>query len=188
MRSLGEARGVTARRWAAVLADALRPEFNVDCYLPAPGDPVLGRTTCRVGCCEGLTKARGLCDAHHREWTSSGKPELDGFVTAASPLTQEPRRPGGRFDLFRLGDTARGEWCYVLQCRHDERGAPITALVVSALTELVRTSGVRSLLDRPIEQWLTDLAAHQHGGGSHERALLRYAYAPPRGPGRGRRP
>jgi integrase len=177
VRALGESRTVAARRWATVLADALRPEFNVDCYQPASGDLVLGRVTCRVGDCEGLAKARGLCDAHHREWTAAAKPELDGFVTAASPLTRGTRRPSGRFDLFRLGDTARAEWCYVLQCRHDERGAPITPLVVSDLTELVRTSGARSLLDRPIGEWLAELAARQPHGGSHERALLRYAYA-----------
>ncbi len=176
MRAVGEARTGAARRWATILTDAIRPEFNVEVYLPEPGDPVLGRTTCRVGGCEGFAKAQGLCDAHHREWTAAAKPELNGFTAAASPLTRQPRRPGG-FDLFRLADTARAEWCYVQQCRHDERGAPITPLVVSDLTELVRTSGTRSLLDRPLAEWLAELAARQSHGGSHQRALLRYAYA-----------
>ena len=176
MRAVGEARTGAARRWASVLGDALRAEFNVEVYLPEPGDPVLGRTACRIRGCEGFTKAQGLCDGHHREWTATGRPDLDGFTAAASPLSRQPRRPSG-FDLFRLGEIARAEWCYVLQCRHDERGAPITPLVVSDLTELIRTSGARSLLDRPIERWLAEPAGRQPHGGSHHRALLRYAYA-----------
>ncbi|MGH9184311.1 MAG: tyrosine-type recombinase/integrase [Acidimicrobiales bacterium] len=176
MSALSAPRTIAARRWQVVLAEALRPEFNVERYLPAPGDPVLGRSRCRVARCEGSAKTRGLCEGHRREWTAAGKPELDGFVTTAVPLTRQPRRPSG-FDLFGLGETSRAEWCYVLQCRHDERAAPVTPRVVSELTELVRTCRARSLLDRSLADWLAELAARQLGGGSHERALLRYAYA-----------
>jgi integrase len=105
------------------------------------------------------------------------KPDLDGFVAEARPLERKPRRAGHGFEFYRLGDIARREWCYVLQCRHDERGAPITPLVVSGLTELVRRSGERSLLRRPLGEWLAELDANEVHGCSHERALLRYAYA-----------
>jgi hypothetical protein len=90
-----------------------------------------------------------------------GNPDLDSFVAGAQPLERQPRRPGHGFEFYRLGDIARREWCYVLQCRHDERGAPVTPLEVSVLTELVRRSGERSMLGRPLEQWLAALEADE---------------------------
>ena len=164
-------------RWSIVLQEALRAEFDVDAYHPSPGDPALGRTACRVSGCAGFTKARGLCDPHHRAWAQMDKPDLDSFVAGARPLERKPRRPGHGFEFHRLGDIARREWCYVLQCRHDERGAPVTPLEVSVLTELVRRSGERSLLKRPLDEWLGALEATEVHAPSHERALLRYAYA-----------
>ena len=170
------ARGFGSRRWAVVLEQALRAEFDVDVYHPAPGDPALGRKTCRVEGCDGFIKARGLCDGHHRAWSSADKPDLDRFVADALGLDRKARRAGHGFDFYRLAETARREWCYVLQCRHDERGAPITPLEVSILTGLVRRSNTVSLLSRPLAEWVTELAAVEPGA-SHERALLRYAYA-----------
>jgi integrase len=157
----------------------LRAEFDVDAYHPSADDPVLGRPACRVSGCAGFTKARGLCDPHHRAWAQMGNPDLDSFVAGAQPLERQPRRAGHGFEFYRLGDIARREWCYVLQCRHDERGAPVTPLEVSVLTELVRRSGERSMLGRPLEQWLAALEADEGHALrlSHERALLRYAYA-----------
>ena len=165
------------QRWSVVLEEALRVDFDVDAYHPCPDDPVLGRAACRVGGCAGFTKARGLCDPHHRAWTLMNKPDLDGFVVEARPLERKPRRAGHGFEFYRLGDVARREWCYVLQCRHDERGAPITPLVVSVLTELMRRSGERSLLKRPLEEWLAALETNEVHAVSHQRAFLRYAYA-----------
>lgn len=165
------------RRWPDVLASALRPEFDVERYLPALGDPALGPTTCRVGGCECVAKARGLCDAHHRQWTGRAKPDLGSFIAGACPFTPQQHRAGRGFELFGLGDVARREWCYVLQCRHDERCAPITPRTLSCLIDVVRQSGTRSLLERPIGQWVTELGAKVPFSTAHERALLRYGYA-----------
>lgn len=168
-----------SRSWAAVLAAALRPEFDVERYRPGPDDPALGRAPCRVAGCAGWSKARGICEAHHREWTTDDKPDLDAFVAGASPVTRQPRRPTSSFELWGLTGTVRLELCYVLQCRHDERGAPLTPRVMGEMTELLRSAGTPSLLDRPLEQWLAELAEVKpaEASGSHERALLRYAYA-----------
>src|ERR1017187_732775 len=91
-------------RWSIVLQEALRAEFDVDAYHPSPGDPALGRAICRVSGCDGFTKARGLCDPHHRAWAQMDKPDLDSFVAEARPLERKPRRPGHGFEFYRLGD------------------------------------------------------------------------------------
>jgi integrase len=165
------------QRWPEVLAGAVRPEFDVERYRPAIGDPALGPTTCRVGGCGGLAKARGLCDPHHGQWTAAAKPDLDDFISGATPFASEPHRARRSFELFGLGEVARREWCYVLQCRHDERCAPITPRAFSILVDLVRHSGTRSLLERPIGRWITALETGAAPSSAHERALLRYGYA-----------
>jgi integrase len=177
MRALAAEAAQGSRRWPAILAAAVRAEFDVERYWPGPDDPALGRMSCRVPGCEGQTKARGICDAHHRAWTAAGKGDLDVFVADASPATRQPRRPRNGFDLSGLAGTTRREVAYVLQCRHDERGASITPREVGHLTAAVRAGGVASILDRPIGRWLADLAATAAPHASHERALWRYAYA-----------
>ncbi len=179
MSAIAAASPEGGRRWAATLAAAVRPEFDVERYQPGPDDPALGRVSCRVPGCAALTKARGICEVHHRAWTADGKPDLDAFVAGASPATRAPRRPRNSFDLWGLEGTARLELCYVLQCRHDERGAPLTPRVMAEVTDLVRSAGVSSLLDRSLDRWLADLARAMPEGtsGAHERALVRYAYA-----------
>ena len=104
-------------------------------------------------------------------------PTWTSFVAAASPVERRARRIKTAFDLSGLNATARLEMGYVLQCRHDERGAALTPRVVAALTVVLRDASVSSLLDRPINDWLCDLAGHVPGSGLAERGLVRYAYA-----------
>ncbi len=164
------------RPWAQVLADALRAEFDTAYYLPEASDPVLAAGTCRVGGCEGASKARRLCQEHFRQWAQQGRPDLDSFVAEASPAPAVRRAPKA-FELVGLGEVGRLEWCYVLQCRHDERGAPITPKLVGDLVRLVRRCGASSLLDRPLGEWMTELDVHAGSRRSHHQALMRYAYA-----------
>jgi len=164
------------RAWAEVLAEAVRAEFDTDYYRPEPDDPGLAVGACGVGGCEAAAHCRRLCQAHHRQWTAAGKPDLDGFVAAASPSGALRRQPRA-FELSGLAEVGRLEWCYVLQCRHDERGAPITPGLVSELIRFVRRSAFASLLERPLDEWIDDLAAVSPGRRSHQQALLRYAYA-----------
>jgi integrase len=165
-----------ARAWAQVLAEAVRAEFDTDYYQPEPDDPSLAVGSCRVGGCEAAAHSRRLCESHHRQWSAAGKPDLDGFVAAASP-SEAVRRAPRAFDLAGLGQVGRLEWCYVLQCRHEERGAPLTPGLVSEVIRFVRRSVSGSLLERPVGEWVDDLAIHCPGRRSHQQALLRYAYA-----------
>jgi len=62
------------------LLGAVRPEFRVDVYVPAPGDPVLGRPRCSVPGCDRSGWEYGLCSGHSARWRSQGRPELAGFL------------------------------------------------------------------------------------------------------------
>jgi hypothetical protein len=111
------------------------------------------------------------------EFTDPTRPDLDVFRATASGASGAGRRRPSAFDLSGMGETYRLEWCYVLQCRHDERGAPVSPGTLSVLTRLVRRAPGASLLDRSLAEWSSLLAAADLEAGSHERALLRYAYA-----------
>jgi hypothetical protein len=163
--------------WPAILQVAVRAEFDVESYAPGPDDPILGRSPCRVPGCEGLAYARGICHQHHGAWINQGKPDVGVFVATASPARRRARRHNDVFDLSGLKDTAHLELGYVLQCRHDERASTMAPRVLSSLAGLLRRSGARSLLDRPLDEWLVELSASVPLSSFHERALLRYAYA-----------
>jgi integrase len=159
------------------LGQAVRAEFDTDYYQPQAGDPTLAGGACQVAGCPGAAHTRGLCHGHRRQWAEAGKPDLEVFRATASPVSGTGRRRPGAFDLSGLAETSRLEWCYVLQCRHDERGAPVSPGTLSVLTRLVRRAPGASLLDRSLAEWSNLLAAADLEAGSHERALLRYAYA-----------
>ena len=67
------------------LLAAVRPEFQVEVLIPAPGDLILGTPPCRVDGCPHRQRHRGLCHAHHQRWKRQGRPDLDRFVAAADP-------------------------------------------------------------------------------------------------------
>ena len=52
------------------LLAAVRPEFRVEVYLPAPDDPVLGRPACAVPGCDRSGWEYGLCGGHSNRWRS----------------------------------------------------------------------------------------------------------------------
>lgn len=66
------------------LAAAVRPEFQVDTYLPARADGVLGVGLCRVKVCEALASGRGWCTTHHRELKQSTLSD-EAFAATAGP-------------------------------------------------------------------------------------------------------
>ena len=72
--------------WEQLLRAAVRPEFQVELYRPAPGDLVLFGPSCVVGGCRarGLQRANGmrghLCGGHARAWRRDGEPPLRGWV------------------------------------------------------------------------------------------------------------
>ena len=81
--------------WSKLLA-AVRPEFRVEVYLPAPDDPVLGRPPCAVPGCDRSGWEYGLCGGHSNRWRSRGRPELAGFLADPGPPLH------GRIELTAL--------------------------------------------------------------------------------------
>lgn len=66
------------------LAAAVRPEFQVDTYLPERADGVLGVGLCRVAACDALASGRGWCTTHHRELRDSALSD-EAFAATAAP-------------------------------------------------------------------------------------------------------
>jgi len=67
------------------LVGAVCPQFRVDVYVPAPGDPVLGRPPCSVQGCDRTGWEYGLCPAHSSRWRAQGRPDLAGFGAVPGP-------------------------------------------------------------------------------------------------------
>jgi integrase len=79
--------------WEQLLCSVVRPEFQVEVYLPDPGDPVLFGPTCLVAGCEsrGMQRASGIrghfCQAHAAMWRRDGQPPQEEWVRdEARPL------------------------------------------------------------------------------------------------------
>lgn len=161
----------------ALLVAAVRPEFAGDIVRVDADDPVFGRGRCGVGGCERTSWALQLCAAHHQRWTKHGKPEVEHFRDTTGPIAV---RAGSErvdaFDLSALDPRARLEVGYVLQCRHDDRGVRVLPSTIRHLVALYVASGVRSLLDRPVEAWLDVVHAKGWRDPTRTTALVRYAH------------
>src|SRR4051794_31928753 len=79
--------------WEQLLRSAVRPEFQVEVYLPGPGDMALFGPTCLVAGCDarGMQRAEGIrghfCQAHARMWRRDGRPPQEEWVRdEARPL------------------------------------------------------------------------------------------------------
>jgi len=87
------------RSWEEMLLGAVRPEFQVAVYRPAPSDPILYGPTCAVGGCPGRgvnrslglnagganrsvgTRFRGyVCLPHVEMWRRDGEPPINVWV------------------------------------------------------------------------------------------------------------
>ena len=72
--------------WERLLRTSVGPEFQVEVYLPEPGDPVLFGPTCAVAGCDarGLQRATGIrgyfCQAHAVMWRRDGQPAQEQWV------------------------------------------------------------------------------------------------------------
>ena len=91
----------------AKLVAAVRPEFRGEVVVFDPNDPVFGGAVCRVPTC-GRLGSGGLCGAHRARWNARGRPELDDFVAATSPLWQGQQYPPCRVSGCRYGAAGRG--------------------------------------------------------------------------------
>ena len=135
----------------------LRPEFNVAVVRPEPDDPVLAGAPCEVDGCDRPARSRGLCAAHRSRWAQHGKPDLAIFIATAAPVRAGRPRADEVFDLSPLPTRCRLELALVLQRRHDERGRGLRPMAVRPVVAMIAGSGVGSLLDRPLEDWVAAL-------------------------------
>ncbi|MEU9014742.1 tyrosine-type recombinase/integrase [Streptomyces sp. NPDC048479] len=95
------------------LMAAVRPEFRVDVFIPAPGELIFGLGSCRVPGCPRQPRTRRLCRGHYYRWQRRGGPDMEAFIADPGP------GPVGRTEL-----TA----CAVTGCRY---GAARQGLCVS---------------------------------------------------------
>ena len=68
----------------ASLMAAVRPEFRSGVLVFDPADPVFGGDSCRVPQCGRTARAIGMCFAHHKRWTSAGRPDPGAFAISAA--------------------------------------------------------------------------------------------------------
>jgi len=168
------------------LLAAVRPEFRRDVLVFAADDPVFGGTACRVGMCGRVSfSSTGLCNAHYQRWSKQGRPAVEGFSAAASPLTGARLRGRGdapadgrpdsasSIDLRILPPQLRLEMQYALQCRRDEMAGKARPRTAQAITRFLARGAARSLLDKPVQDWHREYGARPR---SSERGLLSYAY------------
>lgn len=67
------------------LMSAVRPEFRADILVPERGALVFDTDPCRVPGCVRQPRTRKLCRGHYWAWKKAGRPDVDGFVTSATP-------------------------------------------------------------------------------------------------------
>lgn len=159
-----------------LLSTALRDEFAVELYAPDPDDPVLGGR-CGVPECRGRRLTRGLCPPHYERWIRQRRPDWRWFCGATPPRPRTALRRSEMFDLRPFGPRLRAELGYVLQCRHDERGATLSPAALAQLVALLEGSGAVSLLDWSLPDWLTLASTWRHRTRRDMVcALLRYAH------------
>ena len=159
----------------ARLAAQLRPEFVGPVIRVDPDDPVFGRGRCSVPGCDRTAWSRLLCTAHYNRWHRFGKPELVSFVATTGPIRARGDSVDS-FDLGRLTAQAQAEVGYVLQCRHDDRAIRLPPTVVNHFIGLLADPAAASLLERPLEDWLTAVRDKGLRDPSRIIGLVRYGY------------
>ena len=162
--------------YLTVLFNALRPEFRHEIVRMDPDSPVFGRGRCEVAGCERSGWTRRLCVAHYQRWHKGGKGDLDQFRATTGPVKDLPRSAMiDAFDLSSLAPLARFEVAYLLQRRHDERAVIVLHSVIRHVVALMTASGVDSLFDRPLDDWVDDVR-RAGWGADRTIATFRFAY------------
>jgi integrase len=162
--------------YLAALFAAVRPEFRGEVVRMDPDSPVFGRGRCEVAGCNRSGWTRQLCVAHYQRWQKGGKGDLDRFRSTTGPVRDHPRSAMiDTFDLSSLAPLPRLEVAYLLQRRHDERGVIVLHSVIRHVVQLVVASGVRSVFDRPLDDWITDVR-RAGWGADRTTATFRFAY------------
>jgi len=114
----------------------------------SPPSPPPG--TCLVPYCERwATQTSPFCRTHHKSWRRAGRPDAGEFAAARA----DPGTGCEWIDVRCLPRQLRLEIQYALQCRGDERQAPLRPARVQRILRDLAATGAISLLDRAEEEW-----------------------------------
>ena len=114
----------------------------------SPPSPPPG--TCLVPYCERwATQTSAFCRTHHKSWRRAGRPDAGEFAAARA----DPGTGCEWIDVRCLPRQLRLEIQYALQCRGDERQAPLRPARVQRILRDLAATGAISLLDRAEEEW-----------------------------------
>ena len=118
---------VESTSYAERLAAAVREEFRVAVYHPAPDNPVLGLhgPMCRVvDCGRKRQSTHGWCDVHLRDWQASGI-DAEEFASVADPKPYQRREFAGGCGVVGCANRADSMgWCANHYSKWNWRGRP----------------------------------------------------------------
>ncbi len=118
----------------AKLMSAVRVEFRVEVFVPAPGELIFDMTTCLVPSCPGQSRIGRLCPSHYRRWQTGGRLDVAAFIAdpGPDPVGQASLTPCGARGC-RLGGARQGLWVrHVVLCQR--WGQPERTTWAAALT------------------------------------------------------
>jgi hypothetical protein len=119
----------------------------------AAGGRHTGSGVLHPGCVLWAELDAGWCHSHHVRWRQRGRPSSAEFIAYCVSYGED------RFDLRSLRPQLRLEIGYALQCRVDANRTRTTPRSIKPLLDHMSASGVESLLDRPLDDWLAALPA-----------------------------
>jgi hypothetical protein len=123
----------------------------VDAWGPSVTSPA---TACAIpGCVLWAELYAGWCRSHHARWRQRGRPPAAEFIADCSSYGED------RFDLRPLRSGLRREIQYALQCRVDTNRTRTAPRSIKPLLDHLAATGVGSLLERPLAEWLAGLPA-----------------------------
>ncbi|MFZ1449557.1 MAG: tyrosine-type recombinase/integrase, partial [Candidatus Microthrix parvicella] len=134
------------------LAEAIRPAFAVDRYMPQTDDPVLWGPACAVAGCPGgrvQFKEPRLCASHLTRWRKSGKPAVDEFLQSdqVHPLPDaSDQRERYSFSLDGTHGRLRAELQFGLQQRNDRRTTRLFPSDFRSAVDAARNAGIETLI------------------------------------------
>jgi integrase len=105
---------------------------------------------CLVSYCDRWPmQTPAFCRTRRKSWRLAGRPEAGEFAAARA----DPGPGCEWIDVRCLPGRLRLEIQYVLQCRGDERQAPLRPVRVQRILRDLAATGAASLLERPEEEW-----------------------------------
>ncbi len=124
--------------------------------------------TCQVSYCgRWAMRTSAFCRTHHKSWRRAGRPEAGQFIAARA----DPGPGHEWIDVRCLPGQLQLEIQYVLQCRGDERQAPLRPARVQRILRDLAATGAASLLDRPEEQRAESGPRGSKAGGGRQFVL-----------------